>query len=468
MNQRSHFASNLAVASGTLVSRATGLVRIAVFAAVIGQTALADAFDIANNAPNVIYELLLGGTLTATLIPLLVAHRERNDRSATAAVFGTSMVALAAITALAIVMAPFVFRLYSLSPTGDVDTFRDVGTALTRVFFVQIFFYGLNALAAGVLNAHGKFLAAAWAPVAANLVAILALAAISVDSAITQVGLPDAEVGTRLFWWFSLGPTVGIAAMSIAVVVAAVRANALPMPRFAPTHPAVRSLLMLSGWAIGYIAANQITLIVVKNLADPGSGRLDAYAKAMVLFQLPHGLLAVTIATTVTPLLARAAAQSNRVDFQRQFTNGARLTVGLTLAPSIAMALLAEPIVRIVLGWGEFNTSAVDTTARALTGLAIGLVGFSLYLFALRGFYSHSDTRTPFYINVGQNALNIALAVFLTTRYDVLGLGLAFAMSYLVFAVVTVQLLHHRHGTPSLPTLLDLRPLLSRKSNNKN
>ena len=75
MNQRSHFASNLAVASGTLVSRATGLVRIAVFAAVIGQTALADAFDIANNAPNVIYELLLGGTLTATLIPLLVAHR---------------------------------------------------------------------------------------------------------------------------------------------------------------------------------------------------------------------------------------------------------------------------------------------------------------------------------------------------------------------------------------------------------
>ena len=468
MNQRSHFASNLAVASGTLVSRATGLVRIAVFAAVVGQTALADAFDIANNAPNVIYELLLGGTLTATLIPLLVAHRERNDRSATAAVFGTSMVALAAVTALAIVVAPFVFRLYSLSPTGDVATFRDIGTALTRVFFVQIFFYGLNALAAGALNAHGKFLAAAWAPVAANVVSIAALLAISVDPAITQVGLPDAAVGTRLFWWFSLGPTVGIAAMSIAVVVAAVRANALPMPRFAPTHPAVRSLLMLSGWAIGYIAANQITLIVVKNLADPGSGRLDAYAKAMVLFQLPHGLLAVTIATTVTPLLARAAAQSDRVDFQRQFTNGARLTVGLTLLPCLAMVLLAKPIVRIVLGWGEFSTSAVDTTARALAGLAIGLVGFSLYLFALRGFYSHSDTRTPFYINVGQNALNIALAVVLVTRYDVLGLGLAFAMSYLVFAVVTVQMLHHRHGTPSLLTLLDLRPLLSRQSHNKN
>jgi putative peptidoglycan lipid II flippase len=178
-------------------------------------------------------------------------------------------------------------------------------------------------------------------------------------------------------------------------------------------------------------------------------------------------LLAVTIATTVTPLLARAAAQGDRIDFQRQFTNGARLTVGLTLLPSIAMALFAKPIVRIVLGWGEFSTEAVDTTARALTGLAIGLVGFSLYLFALRGFYSHSDTRTPFYINVGQNALNIALAMALATRYDVLGLGLAFAMSYLACAVVTVQMLRHRHGTPSLLTLLNLRPLLHRQVNNK-
>jgi putative peptidoglycan lipid II flippase len=141
--------------------------------------------------------------------------------------------------------------------------------------------------------------------------------------------------------------------------------------------------------------------------------------------------------------------------------------VGLTLLPSIAMALFAKPIVRIVLGWGEFSTEAVETTARALTGLTIGLVGFSLYLFALRGFYSHSDTRTPFYINVGQNALNIVLAVVLATRYDVLGLGLAFAISYLVFAVLTVQMLHHRHSTPSLMTLLNLRPLLNRQAHNK-
>ena len=173
MTERSLFASNLGVAGGTLASRVTGLARLIVFAAVIGQTALADAFDVGNNAPNVIYELLLGGTLTAVLVPLFVAQRERGDRAGTAAVFGTGLVALAAVTVLAVVAAPAIFRLYALSPSGDAATFHDVGTALTRIFLLQIFFYGLNALASGVLNANGNFLAAAWAPVASNLVPLL-------------------------------------------------------------------------------------------------------------------------------------------------------------------------------------------------------------------------------------------------------------------------------------------------------
>ena len=454
MTERSLFASNLGVAGGTLASRVTGLARLIVFAAVIGQTALADAFDVGNNAPNVIYELLLGGTLTAVLVPLFVAQRERGDRAGTAAVFGTGLVALAAVTVLAVAVAPAIFRLYALSPSGDAATFHDVGTALTRIFLLQIFFYGLNALASGVLNANGNFLAAAWAPVASNLVAIAALLGVRKDSSIPDISLEAAASGTRLFWWFSLGPTLGIAAMAVIVMAVAIRAGVLPRPAFAPHHAAVRELFRVSVWAIGYIAANQIALIVVKNLADPGSGRLDAYAKAMTIFQLPHGLLAVTIVTTTAPLLARAVAQRNHGEFTQRFVSGARMTMALMIVPSLALSLFAEPIVRVLLGWGAFSDDAVTTTARALSGLSIGLVGFSLYLFALRGFYSHSDTRTPFFINVGQNSLNVVLAIPLANRFDVLGLGLAFAISYLVFAVVAVEAMSRRHGTPHLPSLL--------------
>ncbi|MFZ9924899.1 MAG: murein biosynthesis integral membrane protein MurJ [Ilumatobacteraceae bacterium] len=451
MTDRSQFASNLGVAGGTLASRLTGLARLIVFAAVIGQSALADAFDVGNNAPNVIYELLLGGTLTAVLVPLFVAHRERGDRDGTAAVFGTGLIALGIVTAVAVVAAPAIFRLYALSPSGDAAAFHAVGSALTRVFLLQIFFYGLNAMAAGVLNANGRFLAAAWAPVASNLVAIGALLGMRNDPSIAEFTLDAARSDSRLFWWFSLGPTLGIAAMAVVVMFVAIGAGVLPRPVFSPRHPAVRDLFRVSGWAIGYIAANQVALVVVKNLADPGSGRLDAYAKAMTIFQLPHGLLAVTVVTTTAPLLARAAAHG---EFVRRFVVGARTTVALTLLPAIAMLTFAEPIVRLLLGWGAFDTGAVTTTARALGGMGIGLVGFSLYLFALRGFYSHGDTRTPFLINIGQNLLNIALAIALAGRYDVLGLGLAFAISYLVFAVVAVGAMARTHGTPCITKLL--------------
>lgn len=454
MNNRSLLASNLGVAAGTLASRVTGLLRIIAFAAVIGQTSLADAFDVGNNAPNVIYELLIGGTLAATLVPAFTQFRERNDRDATAAVVGTGLVALVALTIAAVVAAPLIFRLYALSPTGDAETFHTVGTALTRIFLVQIFFYGLNALTSGLLNAHGKFFAAAWAPVAANVVAIAALIGLSNDSAVSSIDLQSASGGSRLFWWFALGPTLGIAAMAAIVVGVAVRAGVMVVPRFAPTHPAVRHISRLSGWAIGYIVANQIALVVIKNLAQPGSGQLDAYAKAMTIFQLPHGLLAVTIVTTTTPLLARAVAQNDSLAFQQRFTRGARLTVLLTLAPSVLLALFAEPVVRLLLGWGAFSESAIVTTGRALLGLAIGLVGFSLYLFVLRGFYSHGDTRTPFLINLAENAINIVLAVALVSRYDVLGLGLAFAIAYLVSAVIAVEVLHRKHHTPRLTALL--------------
>lgn len=454
MTERSLLANNLVVAGGTLVSRVTGLVRVAVFAAVVGQTALADAFDVGNNAPNVIYELLIGGALAATLVPLFTTLQRERDADGAGAVFGVSIVALVVVTLVAVFAAPLIFRVYSLDPAGDAKVFHDVGTALTRVFLVQILFYGLNALASAMLNAAGRFAAAAWAPVVSNLVAVVVLLAIGMRESIGEVSLANAGRGSELFWWFSLGPTVGIAAMSAVVLAAGIRAGVVPRPAFRPGHPAVRRVTRLSGWAIGYIATNQVALVVVKNLAQPGSGRLDAYAKAMTIFQLPHGLLAVTIATTFTPILARNVAANETAQFRSSFLRGARLTVLATILPGILLVVFAHQVVRAVLGWGEFDEAAVRATADALTGLAVGLPGFSLYLFALRGFYSHGDTRTPFFVNCLENSLNIALAVLLVDRYGVLGLGLAFAVAYLLSAVVALWALRRRYGTAGLRDLV--------------
>ena len=437
--------SNLVVAGGTAVSRLTGLARVVVFGIIVGQTAVADAFEAANNAPNALYELLLGGVFSATLVPLFVGllGGSRTEDDDVNAVFSTSLVVLIVTTVLAIIASPWIFHLFSLSPADgiDVEAFRQAGTALTRIFVVQVLFYGIIAMTSAILNARSRFFAAAWSPALANLVAIGFFLAIPLTGADNPPQLADVTGIDVTLWTLGLSTTLGIGAIAV-VQIAAVHRSGITL-RFRPklSNPSVRRLLRLSTWTIGYVIANQVAIIVVKNLASPGSGLVDAYGKAFVLFQLPHGLLAVSIATTFVPMLARHVQANDFRAFGERMSQGLRLTILVTLPASISALVLSTPIVYIVLGYGNFDAAAVTNTARALSGLAFGLVGFSVYLFALRGFYARSDTRTPFLVNLTQNALNIALAFLLVDRFDVLGLGVAFGVSYIVGAIVAVYAL---------------------------
>ncbi|MFM1839224.1 MAG: hypothetical protein RIS37_490, partial [Actinomycetota bacterium] len=182
--------SNLVVATGTAVSRLTGLIRIVVFGIIVGQTSLADAFDSANNSPNAIYELLIGGVLSASLVALFAQFIERDDHQdgkekSQDAIISVSLIALVIITSLAVICAPAIFQVFSLNPAQgiDVQAFRSVGTSLTRIFVFQIFFYGLSALTSALLNARKLFFAAAWSPVLANVVTICSFLLLPLTSA---------------------------------------------------------------------------------------------------------------------------------------------------------------------------------------------------------------------------------------------------------------------------------------------
>ena len=438
--------ANLTVASGTALSRLTGLIRIIVFGVVVGQTALADAYDMANNAPNVVYELLLGGILAATLVPLFTRHLQDENDDAVNAIASVSVVVLGLITAVSIVLAPLIFRVFSLNTADqiDADVFRTAGTALTRLFLIQIFFYGVTSIITAILNARKLFFAAAWTPVLANIVTIATLLCIRSVSNFDPPTLAEVVDNQSLQWLLGMGSTSGIIVMTLGMFIALRRSGTKLRWNFDLSHSAVKQLLRLSGWAIGYVAANQVALVVIKNLAQPGSGNVDAYSKAYTFFSLPHGLLAVSIATTFVPELARAASQRDGQEFDRKFLSGIRLTALATIPASIILFFFAEPVVELLLQYGNFDASATTNTARALSGLAIGLSGFSIYLFVLRGFYSYGDTRTPFFINLFENALNIVLAIVLVERYDVLGLGLAFSFAYLVSAVLAFVILRRK------------------------
>ena len=434
--------SNLVVATGTALSRVTGLLRIMVFGWIIGQTALSDAYLIANETPNIVYDLLLGGVLSATLVPLFTTFLVTDDDEATNVVITVAATLMIALTAVAVGAAPLIFRLYTIN-TGegvDAELLDRVGTMLARIFLVQILFYGLVGLANAFLNSRRRFFAAAWSPVVSNLVIIVTL--LTLRDQTWELG--DVVTDGRLRWTLGLGATGGIAAMAMIVGVAAARTGFRFRPVWNWRHPAVRKLLSLSGWTFGFVAANQVALIVIRNLAEPGSSIASAYFVAFTFFVLPHGLLAVSISTTFQPEMARAVALKDKAAFIDRTGLGVRLIALLTMPAGLGIFTLREPIVGALLQYRNFDAEDAANTSDALAGFSLGLVGFSVYLFVLRGFYAHRDTRTPFVINVVENLLNIVLALVLVGRYGVLGLGLAYAIAYLVSAVWALRILSYK------------------------
>ena len=443
--------SNVTVAAGTAVSRITGLARVAVLGIVLSQGPVTDAYDQANGTPNMIYELLLGGVLSATLVPLFTRLHDDDDDEATSAVISVAIVVLTCVTAIAVAAAPLIFRMYSLLTSSEVDAdqYRAAGTLLTRIFLVQIFFYGLNAIGAAVLNARRRFFAAAWAPALANVAIIVSLLLVpgTVDERIPQ--LDDVINNDKLRWTLGLGATVGIAVMALALLPAL--AHAKLRFRFNPAfgHPAVRSMRSLSGWALGYVVANQVAIIVIRNLLRGGSGDEDAYTKAFTWFVLPHGLLAVSIATTFLPELSSAIKHRDRQTVLDRSSLGIRLIALVTLPAGFGLFVLRRSVVGAAFQHGKFTADNALNTSRALAGFALGLVGFSIYLFVLRVFYAHQDARTPFVINVGQNLLNVVLALLFVGRWGLLGLGAAFGLSYLIASTWALQVL--RYKLPAFP-----------------
>jgi putative peptidoglycan lipid II flippase len=437
--------SNITVATGTAASRVTGLLRVVVLGYVLGQTALADSYKLANETPNIVYELLLGGVLSATLVPLFSTFLEDDDDESTNVVLTVATILMAALTVVAVIAAPLVFRLYSINVDEgvDPDVFRSVGTTLARVFLVQILFYGLVALVNAFLNSRRHFFAAAWSPVLPNMIIIATLLSLpnagEADWQLEQVLTDD-----RLRVTLGLGATLGIGSMLLVLIPAALSTGF--RFRFAPKfrHPAVKQLLTLSAWTIGFVLANQVALIVVRNLADPGSGDASAYFDAFTFFVLPHGLLAVSIATTFQPEMSRSVARHDRSGFITQASLGVRMTALFTIPAGIGIFVLRRPIVGALLQHGSFDEVAASNTTRALGGFALGLGAFSIYLFVLRGFYAHKDTRSPFVINVVENSINIVLAIVLVERFGVLGLGLAFALAYMISSVWSLQVLSYK------------------------
>ena len=454
------------VAVGTGVSRVTGLLRFVALAWALGQTPLADSYNLANTVPNMLYDFVLGGVLAATFIPVFVdrlANKDERDAfESISAVVTVSVVVLLSTTVVALVLAPQIITALTALDTHNhpdqvhrVMVERQVATTFLRWFVIQIAAYGLFALGAALLNTRRRFVAVAWAPIVNNLVCIGVLVWFGVWAG-HGASLASVEQHRAQLVLLGLGTSLGVVLQGVALVPSLRLADlGLLRWRWNPRDDAVRAVTRLGGWTFGFVVANQLALFVVTVLAGtvPGPDPVSSYTYAYAFLQLPYGVVAVTIMSVVTPDLAEKWSTGQLPKFLHRMATGLRAILALIIPAAVGLLLLAKPAVALLLGNGHSTPAQTATTGTALAMFALGLPGFCAYLYLVRVLQSMQRTRVAFYLYLVENGINVVLAVALVGPLGVRGLALSLSIAYTVAAVLAYATFQRWFGAIGSPEL---------------
>lgn len=436
------------MAVGTLLSRVTGFGRVFALAYALGASRLTDTYTLANNTPNIIYELVLGGVLSGTLLPVFVSKLRTEDEDSgwrsISAVWTVAVVALLLLTVAFVFLAPWFIRLYTIRIGGDVASDQLVVAAtLLRWFAPQVAMYGLVSITTALLRAHHRFAAPMFAPVLNNFVVIGVLLAFPHVAGTTDLSEVRRNPGALAL--LGLGTTAGIAAMTIAQFpLRMVRRHIRWV--WDPSDDAVRTVIRLSGWTVGFVIANQVALFVVQFLANGRAGDVTVYFIAYIFFLLPHGVVAVSIISALSPQLAERFAANDDEGFRDRLSLGLRSIWSITAPAGVGMAVLAPPIVAVVLEHGALGGGEAGRIGDTLALMALGLPAFSAYLFLVAVYQARHDTKSLFFLYLVENAINIVAAFTLYPAFGVRGLAAAFAIAYALGTVVALLHLRRRTG----------------------
>jgi putative peptidoglycan lipid II flippase len=443
--------ATVGMAIGTLLSRITGVGRVIALSAALGGGGFADAYNLANTTPNIITDIVVGGVLSATFVPVFVSRlttRRREDAwEAISAVVTVTVVVLVAATVIFFVLTPAIVDLYTVTNhRADVHQQQQVAVFLLRWFVPQLTCYGLIALFTALLNTRGKFAMPMFVPIANNLVVIAVLAWF--HAIVPHPSLASIDANHRGLVLLGLGTTLGVVVQAALLIPSLLRADLHLRILWAPAHEAMRTISRLAGWTFGIVLSNQVALFVVLALADGAKvpGAVSAYTYAYTFFLLPYGVIAVSIMTAVSPSLAARWAQADLPAFRHRMAFGLRAMLAIIIPSAVGLLILAHPLIDLILLHGAQTPAQADATGAALAMFALGLPGFCTFLYMVRIFQSMQDTRTAFRIYLVENAINILFGVALVGPLGVRGLALSVSIAYTVAAFLALSVVRNRVG----------------------
>ncbi|MEU5991013.1 murein biosynthesis integral membrane protein MurJ [Spirillospora sp. NPDC047418] len=446
--------SSAVMAVGTVFARLTGFLRTAVIGAALGTALLGDAYQAAEMIPYTVYELLLGGLLASVFIPFLVKRRMRDADGGAATeqrLLTVVLLALAVLTALAVLGAGRLIDLYAGSYAGRQ---REVAVLLTRLLLVQIFFIGVSGLASTLLNVRQRFGAPMWAPVVNN---VITMGAGLLFLWIAGRGQTTETVTDGQLTLLGLGSATGTVVQSAVLAWMLRSAGFRWRPRLGLRGSGLGEAARTATWMLLYIVVAQIGVLVTANVATragdragaAGSG-LAAYKFALVVFQLPYAIIAVSVITALLPRMSAHVADGRRDLVRDDFSRGLRLASALLVPLWLGMLVFAIPGSVTFFAYGSLTVDGARRIGVILMVFAVMVLPFTLHQLLMRVFYALGDTRTPGLIavpaGIAQAATAFALLWTVPARQVVIGLPAAYGLFYALGAAGAALVLRRRLG----------------------
>lgn len=400
----------------TLLSRILGFVRDVLIAGFLGSGPVAEAFLIAFSLPNMFRRFFAEGAFNMAFVPMFSKKVEAGEGShefARDAFTGLATI-LIFFTALAQLFMP---ALVLLMASGfAADDRLDLATLFGRIAFPYILFISLAALLSGVLNATGRFVAAAAAPVLLNVLFI---------AAVTGAYYLGFDLGLTLAWTV---PVAGIAQLAL-VWVAASRAGYRLIPTRPRWTPELKRLAIIAAPAALAGGVVQINLLVGRNVASWTEGAIAWVNYADRLYQLPLGVVAIAIGVVLLPELSRRLQAGDEAGGQEALSRAGEVALALTLPCALALMVVPLPIISVLFERGAFTSDDAAATALAVAVYGLGLPAFVLQKIYQPIFFAREDTKRPFYFAVVAMVVNAVIAVGLWPYLDYLAAALATSLA---------------------------------------
>ena len=447
-NQLMRASSVMAV--GTIASRITGLIRNLLLVALLGTALLGDTYNVANTMPNILYNLLIGGALTAVFVPQIVRSLRDSDggNGFISGLFTATLTFLFTITVIGVLLAPQIVKIYAPEFAGRPEF--DITVTLMRYCLPQIFFLGLFALLSQIANAKGRFGPMMWAPVINNLIVITLFSYLLLN----KDELTLASINSSDLLWLGIGTTAGYAAQALILFPVLVKSGVRLRVQFNWHNSQIFTSFKLAGWSFVYAIISQLSYLVTVNLATSAAVKSAAagistgvgftpYANAYLILILPHSIITVSVVTALLPKLSNLVIDKKHGEITNSLTSIIKL-IGVFTVPAALLFLTFGKLIAHNLYFG-ISTDDADYLGLTLSAFAIGLIPVSINLVLLRGLNAFENLKSQVIGNFIMNLISVILSIFaasyLEPKWVVVGLAGIFTFHYFIGTGISFYLI---------------------------